>query len=191
MRKKENAAQIKSSIANLRQLAARIVVPEDEIAAASTSETKSANEGTGDQSHHPPNSPSPVHQNPSSLVWRTMTRLQPAILSFVNKLNEKVEKWKWRLENEDMTELAGLAHWLKGAGGTVGYDDFTKPAEALETCAKTDHVEKASQMLEEVKSLVMAIVPPVIVDSAGHLTGRNKCNQDELMSWVQRIAMLG
>ncbi len=94
-------------------------------------------------------------------------RLQPTILSFVEKLDEKVERMEVALEKEDMTELASLAHWLKGAGGTVGYDDFTKPAEDLETCAKADHVEKANQSLKEVKSLVTAIVPPVI-DTEGN-----------------------
>ena len=80
-------------------------------------------------------------------------RLQPTILSFVEKLDEKIEKMEMALEKEDMSELAGLAHWLKGAGGTVGYDNFTKPAENLETCAKADQVEMANQSLKEVKSL--------------------------------------
>jgi HPt (histidine-containing phosphotransfer) domain-containing protein len=97
------------------------------------------------------------------------TRLQPTILSFVEKLDQKVERMEVALEKEDMTELASLAHWLKGAGGTVGYDDFTKPAGALESCAKADHLEKANQTLKEVKSLVTAIVPPVI-DTEG-ITG--------------------
>jgi HPt (histidine-containing phosphotransfer) domain-containing protein len=61
-----------------------------------------------------------------------------------------------------MTELAGLAHWLKGAGGTVGYDAFTKPAAGLESSAKQDHVEMANQTLKEVKALAKAIIPPVI-----------------------------
>ncbi|MBW2368559.1 MAG: Hpt domain-containing protein, partial [Deltaproteobacteria bacterium] len=54
------------------------------------------------------------------------------------------------------------AHWLKGAGGSVGYDDFVKPAEDMERCARAEHVEKAGRMLEEVKSLVTAIVPPAM-----------------------------
>jgi HPt (histidine-containing phosphotransfer) domain-containing protein len=90
------------------------------------------------------------------------TRLQPTILSFVEKLDEKVERMEVALEKQDMTELAGLAHWLKGAGGTVGYDDLTKPAADLESSAKQNHMEMANQTLKEVKSLVTAIVPPVI-----------------------------
>jgi len=71
------------------------------------------------------------------------------------------------LEKQDMTELADIAHWLKGAGGTVGYDDFTKPAAVLESCARADQVQRATQSLKEVKLLVTAIVPPVI-DTKGN-----------------------
>ena len=91
-----------------------------------------------------------------------MKRLQPTILSFVDTLDEKIAKMETALDKEDMTELASLAHWLKGAGGTVGYDDFTKPAADLESCARADHVEMASQSLKDVKLLVGAVVPPDI-----------------------------
>jgi CheY-like chemotaxis protein len=159
--KKGNAPQIKPSITNLRQMAARIVAPGGEIAAASTSETKPSKEVQLSDSISPNMSTASV---PKPVVSRLANnkRLQPTILSFVEKLDEKLEKMEVALEKEDMTELAGLAHWLKGAGGTVGYDDFTKPAEELETCAKADRVEKANQSLKEVKSLFTAIVPPVI-----------------------------
>ena len=56
-----------------------------------------------------------------------------------------------------------IAHWLKGAGGTVGFDDFTEPAAKLENFAKTAQVEQAGQMLERVKHLSEAIVPPAMV----------------------------
>ena len=105
-----------------------------------------------------------------------ITRLQPTILSFVEKLDEKVEKMEVALEKKDMIELASLAHWLKGAGGTVGYDDFTKPAEDLETCAKAEHIQKANQTLKEVKSLVKAIVPPAL-RSEGICKARNNLNR--------------
>ena len=96
-----------------------------------------------------------------------MKRLQPTILNFVEKLDEKIERMEVALEKKDMTELANMAHWLKGAGGTVGYDHFTKPAAALESCARADQVQMATQSLKEVKLLVTAIVPPVI-DTRGN-----------------------
>jgi HPt (histidine-containing phosphotransfer) domain-containing protein len=99
---------------------------------------------------------------PKPVVSRlaTMKRLQPTILSFIDTLDEKMTKMETALKKEDMSELAGLAHWLKGAGGTVGYDDFTRPAAALESCARSGHVETAAETLKEVQSLAGAVVPP-------------------------------
>ena len=159
--KKGNASQIRSAIGNLRQLASRIVVPEGAITAASSSATKPSKEVQPSESISSNTATASV---PKPVVSRLANnaRLQPTILNFVEKLDEKVERMEVALEKEDMTELASLAHWLKGAGGTVGYDDFTKPAQELEFCAKATQVEKANQSLKEVKSLVTAIVPPVI-----------------------------
>jgi signal transduction histidine kinase/CheY-like chemotaxis protein len=153
--------QIKPLIAHLRQLAKRIVVPEDDMAAASLSETKPTKEIRISEIPLPHESSSGL---PKPVVSRlaNMKRLQPTILSFVEKLDEKIERMEVALEKQDMTELANIAHWLKGAGGTVGYDDFTKPAAALESCARADQFQMATQTLKEVKLLATAIVPPVI-----------------------------
>ena len=156
-----DTTQVKPAIENLRQLAARIVVPQGEIAAASPSKTTPSIEARLSGSPLPNLSTAGV---PKPVVSRLAnnTRLQPTILSFVEKLDEKVAEMEVALEKQDMTELAGLAHWLKGAGGTVGYDDLTKPAADLESSAKQEHLEMASQTLKKVKSLAMAIVPPIV-----------------------------
>jgi CheY-like chemotaxis protein len=156
-----DAVQVKPAIENLRQLAARIVVPQDEIAAVSSSETTPTNEARLSRSPLP-NLPTAGVAKPVVSRLANNTRLQPTILNFVEKLEEKVARMEAALDKQDMTELAGLAHWLKGAGGTVGYDDLTKPAADLESSAKQEHVKMASQNLKKVKSLTMAIVPPVI-----------------------------
>jgi HPt (histidine-containing phosphotransfer) domain-containing protein len=49
---------------------------------------------------------------------------------------------------------------LKGAGGTVGFDEFTAPAAELETLAKSDQAADAAQVLDHLKALSDAIVPP-------------------------------
>jgi HPt (histidine-containing phosphotransfer) domain-containing protein len=154
--KKGRTSQIKNAVANLRQLAKRLVVPDGDIAAASSSSPKLSEEVL---------LPTPALSDagsPKPVVSRlaNIKRLQPTIISFVEKLDKKVARMQAALENKNMTELAALAHWLKGAGGTVGYDDLTEPAAALESCAKGDHWEAASQTLKEVKLLVTAIVPP-------------------------------
>jgi HPt (histidine-containing phosphotransfer) domain-containing protein len=60
----------------------------------------------------------------------------------------------------DFKELAALAHWLKGAGGTVGYDDFTAPARTLETLAKAGDGQGADDALREIRGLALRLVAP-------------------------------
>ena len=87
-------------------------------------------------------------------------RFQKAILLFIERLKEELTRAQAALEDANMQELALIAHWLKGAGGTVGFDDFTEPAMRLENFAKAAQLEQAREMLQEVKLLSEAIVPP-------------------------------
>ena len=61
---------------------------------------------------------------------------------------------------DDHAELADLAHWLKGAGGTVGFAAFTQPARELEQSAKRGETETLGAMLTEVKDLADSIEIP-------------------------------
>ena len=164
--KKGETAQIKPIINQLRQLAKRIVIPQGEVAAASSTDAKMSQTVPSIEVSAPSLS-NAASVKPVVSRLANNKRLQPTILSFVEKLDQKVARMEVALEKEDMTELADLAHWLKGAGGTVGYDDFTQPAEDLEACAKADQPVKAGESLKTVRSLVKALVPPVI-DARGN-----------------------
>ncbi|MDX1434900.1 MAG: ATP-binding protein, partial [Gammaproteobacteria bacterium] len=63
-------------------------------------------------------------------------RIRATIAKFVVRLDEKLAEMDAAWSRRDLAELASLAHWLKGSGGTVGYDDFTEPAKNLEMFAK-------------------------------------------------------
>jgi signal transduction histidine kinase/DNA-binding NarL/FixJ family response regulator len=116
--KNGDTAQLKPAIANLKQLAGPIVAPGDAIATASSSETKPAKE-VGIAASPSANPPPDAVPEPIVSRLANNSRLQPTILSFFEKLDGKVEKMEVALDKKDMTELAGLAHWLKGAGGTA------------------------------------------------------------------------
>ncbi|UCD34025.1 MAG: Hpt domain-containing protein [Nitrospiraceae bacterium] len=73
-----------------------------------------------------------------------------------------MERMEDAWQRQDMPELANIGHWLKGSGGTVGYDALTEPASKLEAFARSGRVEEAGRMLEEVKSMVKFIVPPAV-----------------------------
>jgi HPt (histidine-containing phosphotransfer) domain-containing protein len=64
------------------------------------------------------------------------------------------------LASDDLAELAQLAHWLKGAGGTVGYDAFFEPAVALEERARSGDRGAIAESLQQLQALAGRIVVP-------------------------------
>jgi hypothetical protein len=60
----------------------------------------------------------------------------------------------------DFPALSALAHWLKGAGGTVGYDAFFEPARDLEHAAVAADAAAAHVEMERLNQLALRVVPP-------------------------------
>ena len=60
----------------------------------------------------------------------------------------------------NFAELAVLAHWLKGSGGTIGFDEFTEPAKTLEIMAKTKSEHGVEVTLLELRGLADRLVNP-------------------------------
>ena len=72
-------------------------------------------------------------------------RLVPIVRKFAGRLQQQLELARSALDAGDLPEVERLAHWLAGAAGTVGYDDFTEPAREMEAAAKAgDGVESAA-----------------------------------------------
>jgi len=63
-------------------------------------------------------------------------KFKPMADEFVTKLSAKVPEMRVALSNGNLDELADLAHWLKGSGGSVGYHCFTTPAKEVENAAR-------------------------------------------------------
>jgi PAS domain S-box-containing protein len=102
----------------------------------------------------------PATEKPVMSRLGSSPRFQKVILLFIEKLKEELVRAQLAWESGNLDELGRIAHWLKGAAGTVGFDEFTEPAAALEKHAKSAQVEQAGQMLARVKWLSEAIVPP-------------------------------
>ncbi len=159
--KDKNKPQIMEHIATIRAIAARIVMPDSETVAPAPTETKGAAEISPATSAPAPAAPgAEAGQKPVVSRLADNKRLRRIILNFVKKLEEEVIKMEEAVKIADMQELSGLAHWLKGAAGTMGYDDFTKPATELENFAKANQAEQAAKVFETVKALASAVVPP-------------------------------
>jgi PAS domain S-box-containing protein len=86
--------------------------------------------------------------------------------TFGLKLPAEVLKMQNALVVRDFAQLAELAHWLKGAAGSVGYDLFTEPAQRLEKAAKTQDLQLASESLIAVGSLATRLELPPAATSA-------------------------
>jgi signal transduction histidine kinase/DNA-binding NarL/FixJ family response regulator len=83
---------------------------------------------------------------------------------FAAKLPERLAAMRDAWQATDLTELAGLAHSLKGAGGSVGFSAFTQPAADLERYAKEgrlDRIERALDVVVRLASRVTVASEPV------------------------------
>ena len=90
------------------------------------------------------------------------------VREFTITLRSKLDEMGVAADAGDHTELAGLAHWLKGAGGTCGFNEFFEPALALEKLAKSEQTAEYGKAIQVLELLSKAIV--VEPDSSGSIT---------------------
>ncbi len=84
-------------------------------------------------------------------------RLQRVVRTFALQLPAKLQAMLDAQARGDHAQLAELAHWLKGAGGTVGYDEFFEPARELETLAQGGDSRAVSEALQRLSALARRI----------------------------------
>ena len=80
------------------------------------------------------------------------------VREFVEKLSGQIEQMDAASTNRNYVELADLAHWLKGAGGTVGFDCFTEPALQLEQFANERNDAEIVEIVRKLRSLHEVVV---------------------------------
>ncbi len=90
----------------------------------------------------------------------TNPRLHPVIKKFIQRMQAQLPLIEAAHDAGDFTELAGLAHWLKGAAGTVGFDAFTEPATELEQAAKAADADRCRQWVKRVSALTAHMAAP-------------------------------
>ena len=82
------------------------------------------------------------------------------VADFTERLRGKVMEMRSLLEQEEFAMLRELAHWLKGAGETVGFREMTAPAAKLEINSKQNNREECNVFLREIESLTNRIRLP-------------------------------
>lgn len=87
-------------------------------------------------------------------------RVVPIARKFVARLEEKLCEMEAAFETRSYAAIESLAHWLKGAGGTVGFDAFTEPAEMLKLQARQHKETEIEASISELRDLACRIVLP-------------------------------
>jgi PAS domain S-box-containing protein len=82
------------------------------------------------------------------------------VAGFIPRLRQQAAAMQAAWEQRDLDELVRLAHWLKGAGGTVGFDALTGPAKELELLAKQKQVDEIGEALDEVLGMIGSAALP-------------------------------
>ena len=80
-------------------------------------------------------------------------KLGRIVARFVEQLPARLEQMDQAVQRADMTELSALAHGLKGAGGSMGFDDLFEPSKALESAAHASDVAAISAVMAELHQL--------------------------------------
>ena len=79
---------------------------------------------------------------------------------FVGRLGDRLDLISGAIDEADFDTVRSEAHWLKGAGGTVGFPAFTDPAAELEQAAKDSESELALSILQQINGIRARIVLP-------------------------------
>jgi HPt (histidine-containing phosphotransfer) domain-containing protein len=111
-------------------------------------------------------SESPTSAAGPPIVSRLPTRdprFRVIVEEFVADLQHQmsITEAAWALR--DFEALRSQAHYLKGAGGSVGFDEFTEPSAHLEQLAKAQREEG----VEDAIDVLRALAARVVVDAAG------------------------
>lgn len=80
--------------------------------------------------------------------------------SFLTRLPDKLDAIAAAIAAGETDEVAHLAHWLRGTGGTMGFDCLTVPAQRLEQSARDLEREALSDQLQTIRDLAEQMEVP-------------------------------
>ena len=93
-------------------------------------------------------------------------RLRSVVRKFALQMPARMQAIEQAWNARDFDTLASLAHWLKGSGGTTGFDAFNLPARTLEDLAKAKSEQQTAQIVAELRQLVENLVVPTEPETA-------------------------
>jgi CheY-like chemotaxis protein/HPt (histidine-containing phosphotransfer) domain-containing protein len=82
------------------------------------------------------------------------------VRDFVKRLDTRLAQMRMELRAHCWDDLVESAHWLKGAGGTVGYAELTNPASDLVVSAKNNDAPRSRELLGSLLAMRKRMVVP-------------------------------
>ncbi len=155
--KEGNKTYVIQAVADLHTLVSRVVGPEDETALSPPEDLPSKSEIKSEDS--PADTPA-IAQKPIVSRIADNPKYHSLLVRFSESLTQQIDKMERAMELQDLSDLKDLAHWLKGSAGTMGYDDFTKPATRLEKSIQSGEKQKMDDILKEIRTMAAAIEIP-------------------------------
>jgi signal transduction histidine kinase/DNA-binding response OmpR family regulator len=81
---------------------------------------------------------------------------------FIDRARQQAERLHEAVDAENWNEVADIAHWLKGSGGTAGFEGFTAPAGRLERLARNRQLDEIPALLDKIESMISRLAVPVV-----------------------------
>jgi PAS domain S-box-containing protein len=115
---------------------------------------------------HPKNS---ADEAPTGLFDRSALRstlpiddpdFREVVVEFSHRLQEQLGAMQRAWEERELAQLASLAHWLKGSGGSAGFNAFTEPARKLEELAHQARLDEIGRAIAELSELASHVEVP-------------------------------
>jgi two-component system, sensor histidine kinase and response regulator len=97
------------------------------------------------------------------------------VAEFVDRFAEKMSILRAAVENRDLSQIAGIAHWIRGAGGTAGFDCLTSPSGELEKLARSSDEAGIRLQLFELEVLLQRM--QLSMDSQSGRIADTTCSQ--------------
>ena len=145
--KRSDVEAVRTSIDELKALARRISLD-----GRADAESGRSNAASADASTAPPRATTAA-DGPVVSRLASNVKLRPTLAKFALRLEAKLEEMEQAFETRDFARLGEIAHWLKGAAGTVGFEAFTAPAEALELLAREGKEADIEASIRELRGL--------------------------------------
>ncbi|MGB5677343.1 MAG: Hpt domain-containing protein, partial [Gammaproteobacteria bacterium] len=79
---------------------------------------------------------------------------------FVQRLSDQLDVMNHARARHDFAQIAEIAHWLKGTGGSAGFDAFTEPAEHLAEAALGHNEASVDEAIAVLRGLADRIQLP-------------------------------